>query len=145
MSEICECQDFGHAWPLKRHAAAAEGLIETEGVVLMVVARQKTSEESATKNTYTVHTEIFKEISNLSVYPVIFGIYPRFEKNLKSWTRTFFRGPRVDHSWRCRDESLRSQRAQKKVPQEMWWVVWLVRWPRCDPDAIHAIHVRRQL
>ena len=42
MSEICECQDFGHAWPLKRHAAAAEGLIETEGVVLMVVARQKT-------------------------------------------------------------------------------------------------------
>jgi len=29
--------DFGHAWPLKRHAAAAEGLIETEGVVLMVV------------------------------------------------------------------------------------------------------------
>lgn len=43
MSEICECQDFGHAWPLKRHAAAAEGLIETEGVVLMVVARQKTS------------------------------------------------------------------------------------------------------
>ena len=31
-------QDFGHAWPLKRFAAA-EGLIETEGVVLMVVAQ----------------------------------------------------------------------------------------------------------
>lgn len=50
--------------------------------------------ESATKNTYTIIIqnikEDFKEISNLSVFPVIFGIYPRFERNLKSWTRTFF-------------------------------------------------------
>ena len=32
-------QDFGHAWPLKpAPTAAAHGLVETEGVVLMVAA-----------------------------------------------------------------------------------------------------------